>query len=69
MLYEKEVDFFMNRKVGLDFLKFICSFMIICIHIPFPEPLGTIFTPITRIAVPIFFMITDYFYSLTRETN
>ncbi len=57
----------MKRNVGLDILKFICSFMVICIHIRFPEPLGSIFTPITRMAVPIFFMITGYFYSSTKE--
>ena len=58
-----------SRKFGLDVLKFICSFMVICIHIPFPEPVNTIVLPITRIAVPIFFMITGYFYSVTKERN
>ena len=32
---------------------------------PFPERVGDYFTALTRIAVPIFFMITGYFYSST----
>lgn len=59
----------MKRNIGLDFLKIICSFMVVCIHIQFPNIAGTIITPITRIAVPIFFMITGYFYSITKENN
>lgn len=59
----------MQRNAGVDVLKFICAFMVICIHIPFPQPIGTIITPITRIAVPIFFMITGYFYSFINENN
>lgn len=39
------------------------------IHIPFPEPIGTIITPLTRVAVPIFLMITGYFYSMTKQNN
>lgn len=36
--------------------------MIVCIHVPFPGIVGKYFTALTRIAVPIFFMITGYFY-------
>ncbi len=59
----------MKRNDGLDFLKFICSFMVICIHKGFPEPINKIFIPIARMAVPIFFVITGYFYSNTKETS
>ncbi len=59
----------MKRERGLDVLKTICCFMIVCIHVPFPGLIGTIITPISRIAVPIFFMITGYFHSQTREHN
>ena len=44
-------------------MKAICAFLIVCIHVPFPGTLGAYFTTLTRIAVPIFFMITGYFYS------
>lgn len=57
----------MSRNHGLDLLKVICAFMIICIHAPFPGLLGEITTPLTRIAVPIFFMISGYYYSYIKE--
>ena len=57
----------MNRNYGLDLLKAICAFMVVSIHSPFPGLLGDIFIPLARIAVPIFFMITGYYYSHTKE--
>lgn len=54
-----------NRADNIDILKTICAFLIVCIHIPFPGEIGEYFTVLTRIAVPIFFMITGYFYSET----
>ncbi len=56
-----------NRKYGLDFLKFICCFMVVCLHVPLPNGIRDIVVPISRMAVPIFFMITGYFYSFTKE--
>lgn len=56
-----------RRNDGLDFLKFIGAFMVICIHQQFPGKLGEVITPITRIAVPIFFMITGYYYSYIKD--
>ena len=46
-------------------MKAICAFLIVCIHVPFPGRVGAYFTVLTRVAVPIFFMITGYFYSDT----
>jgi len=57
----------MERNKGLDLLKAICAFLIICIHSPFPGVMGEVFTPLTRIAVPIFFMISGYYYSHIKE--
>lgn len=50
-----------KRMIGFDFLKYISSFMVICIHMPYfgKEYLE----PLTRFAVPFFFMVTGYFYS------
>lgn len=59
----------MRRNHGLDLLKAISAFMVICIHVPFPGVVGTIITPLARIAVPLFFMITGYYYSFTKEHN
>lgn len=52
-----------KRNEGLDALKFICAFLVICIHEPFPGIFGEYVTALSRIAVPIFFMISGYFYS------
>ena len=54
-----------SRADNIDILKAICAFLIVCIHAPFPGEIGAYFMALTRIAVPIFFMITGYFYSDT----
>ncbi len=59
----------MKRNGGLDILKLLCAFLVICIHCPFPGIVGSAVTPLTRIAVPIFFMITGYYYSHTKSQN
>lgn len=51
-----------KRNNSIDNLKAICTFLIICIHVPFPGEIGAYFITLTRIAVPIFFMITGFFY-------
>lgn len=51
-----------KRFDNLDFLKFVCSFLIICIHGYFPGNFGTLVKAFSRVAVPIFFMITGFFY-------
>ena len=56
-----------KRLNNLDVLKAICAFLVICIHISFKGNLGDIITPLCRIAVPIFFMITGYFYHKTSK--
>ena len=53
-----------NRINNLDALKFVCSFLIVCIHVPFIWDNG-IYISLTRIAVPAFFMITGFFYQQT----
>ena len=56
-----------KRQNNLDVLKCLCAFLVICIHIPYKGKFGEIVTPICRIAVPIFFMITGYFYTKTSK--
>ncbi|MGN0417948.1 acyltransferase family protein [Anaerostipes faecalis] len=51
-----------SRADNIDILKAICAFLIVCIHILFQGVAGEYFTSLTRIAMPIFFMITGYFY-------
>ena len=50
-----------ERNYGMDKLKFICAFLVVCIHSPLPGICGAIMVPIARIAVPIFFMISGYY--------
>ena len=52
-----------NRKIGLDILKFIVAFLVICIHAPFEGEFGKYLIAIARCAVPVFFMITGFFYN------
>lgn len=57
------------RLDGLDILKAVCVFFVISIHARFPGKYGTYFSALARIAVPIYFMITGFFYSHIREQN
>jgi len=57
------------RKDGLDILKLICAFFIICIHKPFYGEIGKYIVAISRCAVPIFFMITGFFYKRTIDNG
>lgn len=43
-----------SRYDGFDILKCVCSFLVICIHIPFPGILGEYIKSLSRIAVPVF---------------
>lgn len=52
-----------SRFIGFEILKFICAFFIVCIHTPYPDAVGEYFTALIRIAVPIFFMITGFYYN------
>lgn len=52
-----------TRYTSLDKLKCICAFLIVCIHAPYPGKIGEYFISLTRIAVPVFFMISGFFYS------
>ncbi len=56
-----------TRNYKLDLLRFICACLVIMIHIPFVEYDAV--NPLTRIAVPIFFMISGYFYSSVRSRD
>lgn len=51
------------RNNSLDVLKAICAFLVVCIHVPFDIIGGGYYIALTRIGVPIFFMISGYFYN------
>ena len=50
-----------TRNYSLDLLKFISSFMIVCIHFKFFGTAGEFITVVSRFAVPVFFMISGYY--------
>lgn len=56
-----------KRYDSLDFLKFLCAFLVITIHMPYVGK--EYIEPLTRFSVPVFFMITGYFYSSTKKNN
>lgn len=49
------------RCTGIDLLRLICAFLVICIHCSFKWQNYVL--PLARTAVPVFFMISGYFYS------
>lgn len=51
-----------KRIVGLDALKFLCAFLVVCIHIRPQGETASYLLVLARIAVPVFFMITGFFY-------
>ena len=60
----KKQDSTLDEKIrfnGIDCLKAIAAFLVVCIHAPFPGMFGIHFKAITSIAVPVFFMITGFF--------
>lgn len=48
-----------TRSASLDFLKLVLSVFVVAIHAELPL---SIFTPVLRMAVPLFFCISGYFY-------
>ena len=52
-----------KRIESLDALKFLLSYCIVIIHLPFPGTAGSVALALFRVAVPLFFMISGYFCS------
>ena len=52
----------MKRNSLIDLFRFVCAFFVVTIHIHLPGSVfrGVIF-PLTRMAVPFFFMVSGYF--------
>lgn len=50
------------RNAKLDILRALAAFLVVCIHIKFPGNFGKYINVIAAVAVPIFFMITGYYY-------
>ena len=50
-----------SRNTGIDLLRFFGAFLVVCIHVGFSS--RTYVEPVTRTIVPVFFMISGFFYS------
>ncbi len=58
-----------SRNISIDALKAVCAFLVICIHAPFPTTLGEYITAISRIAVPVFFIISGFYYRYDKSKH
>ena len=45
----------------LNFLKGIACILIVCLHMGFPDPVGSVINVISKMSVQLFFMISGYF--------
>ncbi len=52
----------MKRNNGIDILRLLCAFLVVCIHAHFPGVTGEYVKAIARIAVPIFFICSGYLF-------
>ncbi len=59
----------MKRIASLDILKYIACFFVINIHMDIPTYLLNIIQPLLTTAVPVFFMITGFFYESVVESG
>ena len=57
-----------SENTTLYLMKAIASFFVVCIHISFPRPIGTIVKCFASYAVPLFFMISGY-YTFYKEKD
>ncbi len=51
------------RDIRFDCLRCLCAFLIVYTHGSFPGPAGAVLISITQVAVPLFFMMSGYFYN------
>lgn len=56
-----------GRYQSVDVLRLVCSFLVVCIHCSYDGVIYYWFEPVTRVAVPIFFMISGFFWSKVCE--
>lgn len=59
----------MKRIRALDVLKYFACFLVVCIHMELPKSFEWIARPLLTTAVPVFFMITGFFYSAIRQAG
>lgn len=64
--YSRDIILNNTRNEGIDILKCVCAFLVVIIHSPMiPGITGELVTAMNRMAVPVFFMISGWFYGST----
>lgn len=58
-----------QREIGLDILRGIAAFLVVCIHFPLEVRGGNYLDGLARVAVPLFFVFSGYFYQNTVKRN
>ena len=59
-----------ERNTAFDFIKCIAAFLVVCIHYaPRVSICDMYFNAICRVGVPLFFIITGYYYDSIKESN
>lgn len=59
----------MSRNFFIDTVKAVAALFVICIHTSYPSAIGEYIVAICRIAVPLFLLISGYYYPMTVERN
>lgn len=58
-----------QREIGLDILRGMAAFLVVCIHFPLEVRGGNYLDGLARVAVPLFFVFSGYFYQNTVKRN
>lgn len=64
-IFSRRVNIFYNvknRQASLDTIKCIAAFLVVIIHCRFPDLFGVCCVAVSRVAVPLFFIISGFYY-------
>lgn len=59
----------MQRNLSIDIVKAVAALLVICIHTGYPSVVGDYVVAICRAAVPIFLLISGYYYQVIIDRN
>lgn len=59
----------MQRNFSIDIVKTVAALLVICIHTGYPSAIGDYVVALCRVAVPIFLLISGYYYQVIIDRN
>lgn len=59
----------MQRNFSIDVVKAVAALLVICIHTGFPSVVGDYIVALCRAAVPIFLLISGFYYQIIIDRN